>query len=209
MRPRYLGIGSEISRDYSNGLAILSAEIYDDGKGAIGADEAAKMRMDISLRADGKEAECGNRRIVRPKIEIQNAEEKACKKVKGRPRVDTKDETLSDRRRTQIRMAQRAYRHRKESFISSLKKQVQDLRGISKDMSKINFILYDYAVGMGLLQREPEFSQQLQSVMERFFALENAATVEYSNHGENHADENRKQIHNEAEPNSIMSFHNQ
>lgn len=82
------------------------------------------------------------------------------------------------RRRTQIRMAQRAYRHRKETTITSLEQQVQELRGTNEEMSNIFISLYDFAVGKGLLQREPEFGQQLQSTTERFLALAKASANE-------------------------------
>jgi hypothetical protein len=42
-------------------------------------------------------------------------------------------------------------------------------------MSNIFITLYDFAVGRGLLQREPEFGQQLQSTTERFLALAKAS----------------------------------
>lgn len=72
-------------------------------------------------------------------------------------------------------MAQRAYRHRKESTISSLEKRVQDLTGTNEEMSSIFISLYDFAVSKGLLQREPEFGQQLQATTERFLALAKAS----------------------------------
>jgi hypothetical protein len=75
-------------------------------------------------------------------------------------------------------MAQRAYRHRKETTITSLEKQVQDLRGTNEEMSNIFISLYDFAVGKGLLQREPEFGQHLQSTTERFLALAKSAINE-------------------------------
>lgn len=45
---------------------------------------------------------------------------------RGRPRVEKPDESAADRRRTQIRMAQRAYRQRKESTLEELRKRVSD-----------------------------------------------------------------------------------
>jgi len=68
-------------------------------------------------------------------------------------------------------MAQRAYRHRKETTISSLEKQVQELRAANEQMSNIFIGLHDYAVGGGLLQREPDFGNHLKSTTERFLAL--------------------------------------
>jgi len=88
-------------------------------------------------------------------------------------------------------MAQRAYRHRKETTITSLEKQVQDLRGTNEEMSNIFISLYDFAVGKGLLQREPEFGQQLQSTTERFLALAKA-TVNEDSHEDVHGEDGRQ-----------------
>lgn len=87
-------------------------------------------------------------------------------------------------------MAQRAYRHRKETTITSLEKQVQDLRGTNEEMSNIFISLYDFAVGKGLLQREPEFGQQLQSTTERFLALAKASANE-DGHDETHGEDEK------------------
>ena len=89
-------------------------------------------------------------------------------------------------------MAQRAYRHRKETTISSLEKQVQGLKGTNEEMSNIFISLYDFAVSKGLLDREPEFGRQLQSTTERFLALAKASEDNDETHGEdgeNHDDE--------------------
>lgn len=118
MNPGFHGIGSQISTDYANNLGILNAESYDDGRAAIRAHEAGEMRMknqveapmpfgitggprirmDIDLRTDSEEPGNGNRRRKKPRIEVQSAEdeEEAGKKARGRPRVDTKDETAAD-----------------------------------------------------------------------------------------------------------------
>jgi hypothetical protein len=85
-------------------------------------------------------------------------------------------------------MAQRAYRHRKETTITSLEKQVQELRGTNEEMSNIFISLYDYAVSKGLLQREPEFGQQLQSTTERFLALAKSTANDEENHDEHSKD---------------------
>jgi hypothetical protein len=85
-------------------------------------------------------------------------------------------------------MAQRAYRHRKETTISSLEKQVQDLRGTNEEMSNIFISLYDFAVSKGLLQREPEFGQQLQSTTERFLALAKSTANDDENQDEHSKD---------------------
>ncbi|KAF7959193.1 hypothetical protein EAE96_002708 [Botrytis aclada] len=179
---------------YSNGLGILNAEKYDDGRGSIGSHNPNMMTMknqmqnqipfgivekredssDTRPQSEEYEHEQGKKRRKRTRNESPNLDDdddEARKKARGRPRVDTKDDTAADRRRTQIRMAQRAYRHRKETTISSLEMQVQELRGTNEEMNNIFINLYDFAISRGLLQREPEFGRQLQSSTQRFLAL--------------------------------------
>lgn len=55
---------------------------------------------------------------------------------RGRPRVEKQDESAADRRRTQIRMAQRAYRQRKESTLEELRKRVSELTNTIELMNK-------------------------------------------------------------------------
>jgi len=50
------------------------------------------------------------------------------KRLRGRPRIHTKDKTATERRRTQIRIAQRAYRQRKDAIISRLETEVDELK---------------------------------------------------------------------------------
>ncbi|KAI5785795.1 hypothetical protein EDC01DRAFT_778808 [Geopyxis carbonaria] len=67
------------------------------------------------------------------------------RKQRGRPRLDTKDENAADRRRTQIRLAQRAYRLRKETTISSLRTRVTELENAIDGMQQTFFQVYDSA----------------------------------------------------------------
>jgi hypothetical protein len=53
-------------------------------------------------------------------------------------------------------------------------------------MSNVFLNLYDFAVSKGLMQREPEFGQQLKSTLERFTALARATTAEDAIHEEGH-----------------------
>ncbi|KAG0649635.1 hypothetical protein D0Z07_3661 [Hyphodiscus hymeniophilus] len=205
MNQAYRGIGSQISQNYANSLGILNAESYDDARGALRAREASDMRLkhneptmpfgitsgpkitlDSESRVDSEDVDAGSRRRKKPRIETHSGDDddEARKKSRGRPRVDPKDETPADRRRTQIRMAQRAYRHRKETTISSLEKRVEDLKATNEEMSNIFISLYDFAAGKGLLDREPEFSRQLQSTTERFLALAKTAEDLEDNHGD-------------------------
>jgi len=118
MSSTYQGIGSQISTNHTNNLGILNAESYDDGRMSMSAQEARELRlkhqaetnmpfgvtealgsrMDLEMRTDSDEFEKGTRSRRKHKIETQNAEdeEEARKKARGRPRVDTKDETAAD-----------------------------------------------------------------------------------------------------------------
>ncbi|KAK4542776.1 hypothetical protein LTR36_006152 [Oleoguttula mirabilis] len=57
-------------------------------------------------------------------------------KKRGRPRVEKQDASAADRRRTQIRMAQRAYRQRKESTLEDLRGHVSELTNAAELMNK-------------------------------------------------------------------------
>ncbi|TVY14080.1 hypothetical protein LARI1_G009074 [Lachnellula arida] len=209
MDTAFRGIGSEISRNYANNMGILNAESYPDVLSTREYDDRKKNseptlsfgmipspQGDPDSREDTEEPEIGTRRRKKPRTEVHSGDDDEAKKSRGRPRVDTKDETAADRRRTQIRMAQRAYRHRKETTISSLEKKVHELRGTNEEMSNIFISLYDFAVGKGLLQREPEFGQQLQSTTERFLALAKASSEDLLME-DNHVDESEQ--HEEPE----------
>ncbi|KAF2246616.1 hypothetical protein BU26DRAFT_521069 [Trematosphaeria pertusa] len=97
------------------------------------------------------------------------------KKARGRPRVDTQDETAADRRRTQIRLAQRAYRLRKETTISSLKNRNARLQSIIDQMNKSFLRFNDSALKSGILQLHPSLAQELKHVTETFVALAKSA----------------------------------
>jgi hypothetical protein len=97
-------------------------------------------------------------------------------------------------------MAQRAYRHRKETTISSLEKQVRELRTANEQMSNIFIGLHDYAVGRGLLQREPDFGNHLKSTTERFLALaKSISSDENSKDEDGTSQDGSKPSHSEAD----------
>ncbi|KAF4556067.1 Hypothetical protein D9617_1g079420 [Elsinoe fawcettii] len=63
-------------------------------------------------------------------------------KPRGRPRKNSKDESAAERRRTQIRLAQRAYRQRKETTIDELRQRVSEL---TTTIEMMNRSLRDFA----------------------------------------------------------------
>ncbi|EUC46710.1 hypothetical protein COCMIDRAFT_35701 [Bipolaris oryzae ATCC 44560] len=100
----------------------------------------------------------------------------AGKKTRGRPRVDTQDATAADRRRTQIRLAQRAYRQRKETTIASLKKQTTQLHSIIEQMNNSFHRLTESTLKSGLLQLNPDLAQEFKLVKETFSSLTRTAS---------------------------------
>lgn len=67
--------------------------------------------------------------------------------------MDKHDESAADRRRTQIRMAQRAYRQRKESTLEELRKRVSELTNTVELMNKAFTDHYDRLFLLGLPSR--------------------------------------------------------
>ncbi|GKT65212.1 bZIP family transcription factor [Colletotrichum tofieldiae] len=90
------------------------------------------------------------------------------KRLRGRPRLDKHNESAIDRRRTQIRLAQRAYRNRKESAIQELQKEVEELKSTNEKMSEAFMKLYDFVVSKGIIENTPGFGRQLEKATKKF-----------------------------------------
>ncbi|KAL7811588.1 hypothetical protein V8C26DRAFT_408405 [Trichoderma gracile] len=93
------------------------------------------------------------------------------KRSRGRPRLDTKDETAADRRRTQIRLAQRAYRHRKDTAITTLEQRVKDLEASNEAMSKEFTKFYDIVLSEGILDLAPHAAPRLRLIADRLLRI--------------------------------------
>ncbi|KAK0709967.1 hypothetical protein B0T26DRAFT_652555 [Lasiosphaeria miniovina] len=157
-------------------LAILGAETYE---GALPfrtpAQSAQSARAKKPQPASRNSDDGAKKRTKAPSSEGEDDEKK---RARGRPRLDVKDETAADRRRTQIRLAQRAYRNRKENAIQSLEKKVQDLKDANEEMSNAFMKLHDFAVNNGLLDREPELGRHLRATTQTFLNLARSASDE-------------------------------
>ncbi|KAK4196875.1 hypothetical protein QBC40DRAFT_4437 [Triangularia verruculosa] len=155
---------------YSQGdLAILSAEVYDPG---FPYNASTKAQGAKKTRAAASDTDSGPRK--RAKVQAagtEEGEEAEKKRSRGRPRLDVKDVSPKDRRRTQVRLAQRAYRNRKEEAIQSLEKQVQELKDKNQEMNNAFLRLHDFATSMGFLDQLPELGHQLHVTTERFASL--------------------------------------
>lgn len=141
-------------------LAILNAAQYEDGVPSHRG-HAASAPMKTPHAPLDEPPSRKRPRTVSTAQPAQAEHEEEKRRARGRPRLDPKDQTPQDRRRTQIRNAQRAYRDRKESAISTLEKEVDGLKEANDQMSSAYRKLFDYATRKGLLDSAPEFGQQL------------------------------------------------
>ncbi|OOF99365.1 hypothetical protein ASPCADRAFT_203132 [Aspergillus carbonarius ITEM 5010] len=102
---------------------------------------------------------------------------------RGRPRKvveDAVDEDPEERRRRQIRLAQRAYRSRKEANISSLKSRISELEAVVEKMSTSVLSFSDELVQSGVLVGNTGLTAHLRDTVQTCLTLAREA----SNDGE-------------------------
>lgn len=112
------------------------------------------------------------------------ASDETNKKQRGRPKVDNRDETAIDRRRTQIRLAQRAYRNRKESTITTLQQKVNNMQTRVLRMDKIFADLYSNLTNLEILDGRGQASRQLELLRQEFHQISNLISSEQDVDGE-------------------------
>ncbi|KAI9682344.1 MAG: hypothetical protein M1817_000398, partial [Caeruleum heppii] len=165
-------------------MSILSAEVRDDSRYAQPTPARTRpsnqilggfilndvdVQEDVKIRAPGMSShqqENGTRRSRKT-----NDDDAPGKKSRGRPRLDARDESATDRRRTQIRLAQRAYRLRKETTISELKKRVDGLEAVIDDMKQSFLAFHHLAVTSGIGQWRPELACSLEDTKRQLTSL--------------------------------------
>ena len=77
-------------------LAILSAELYDDSPPLGPAKRGAAARKKQSLASSSHGSEEGPRKRARAQAVEASEHDDEAKRARGRPRLDTKDETAAD-----------------------------------------------------------------------------------------------------------------
>ncbi|KAG8423431.1 hypothetical protein J3458_000331 [Metarhizium acridum] len=128
-----------------------------------------------SLPVTGKRAKLSDESDVKAGHADTTEEDGRKKRSRGRPRLDTKDETAADRRRTQIRLAQRAYRHRKDTTITTLEQRVKELEKANDDMSKGFNDFYDILLSERALEAVPHAVQRLSAIANRISTVADKA----------------------------------
>ncbi|KXJ88416.1 hypothetical protein Micbo1qcDRAFT_166466 [Microdochium bolleyi] len=118
------------------------------------------------------------------------------KRTRGRPRLQTTDQTASERRRTQIRLAQRAYRSRKETAMNDLEGQVKRLKDSNAEIREAIQELADCAGRYSnLINQMPELAEHLEKVRELTRRRKHSLQTE----GSESEDGNNRNIQDDAE----------
>ncbi|KAH8586799.1 hypothetical protein B0O99DRAFT_48036 [Bisporella sp. PMI_857] len=87
-------------------------------------------------------------------------------KHKGRPRLSPVYSTEADKRRTQIRLAQRAFRLRQETKIQLLENQVLNMENAISQTTKVLLDFEGKILASGVLDQAPEISHRLRVTVE-------------------------------------------
>ncbi|KAJ9605833.1 hypothetical protein H2200_009682 [Cladophialophora chaetospira] len=75
-------------------------------------------------------------------------------KLRSSSTTDPSDESAIERRRTQVRLAQRAYRNREKNLVSSLQKDVDELKGHLRGMQTISDNCFEFVSSLPTLSSD-------------------------------------------------------
>ncbi|KAE8320561.1 hypothetical protein BDV39DRAFT_211556 [Aspergillus sergii] len=90
---------------------------------------------------------------------------------RGRPRNVTDDQQAPERRRKQLRVAQQAYRKRKETTIVNLQSRIQELESGIEELS-VSFLSFSNLLfEAGILQNQPRVTAALQKITQQYVSL--------------------------------------
>lgn len=90
---------------------------------------------------------------------------------RGRPRTVTDDQQVPERRRKQLRVAQQAYRKRKETTIVNLESRVQELKSGIEELSESFLSFSNLLFEAGILQNQPRVTTALQKITQQCVSL--------------------------------------
>ncbi|KAI1757965.1 hypothetical protein F4782DRAFT_4811 [Xylaria castorea] len=143
-------------------LDVLNAEQYEDGR------YPRKLGLPPSephIFATAT-ATSNPKKRARKTLQNERPEEPAeeVKRARGRPRLETGDHLdMKERRKEQIRLAQRAYRYRKETAITDLEAKVAGLQASNAEINAtFQSLLMEYVEKHSISARIPELGRRLQ-----------------------------------------------
>ncbi|KAI2778295.1 hypothetical protein F4815DRAFT_477892 [Daldinia loculata] len=178
-------------------LAVLSAEQYDGGRYPRRPASKVNQKPNTAVVPANNAPNPRKRGRKSADRELDSPAEET-KRSRGRPRLETKDQTPGERRRTQIRLAQRAYRNRKENAITDLQAKIDDLKNVNSEINNAYHDLFNYASQRGLLAQAPEFGQQLQKLQTLIKQTQEQETSQVNEHDslEGHSDDGQGDVQN-------------
>ncbi|KAJ8128578.1 hypothetical protein O1611_g5056 [Lasiodiplodia mahajangana] len=141
-------------------LEVLDAEQYDDGR------YASKRRLSkstVHVHATATTAPNPKKRGRKVSQNEQAEPVEETKRARGRPRLETGDQQdMKERRKEQIRLAQRAYRNRKETAITELEAKVAELEASNAEVNAtFKNLVMDYVGKNALSAQIPELGRRL------------------------------------------------
>ncbi|EAW10830.1 bZIP transcription factor [Aspergillus clavatus NRRL 1] len=96
---------------------------------------------------------------------------------RGRPRIDRSAETAGERRKEQIRLAQRAYRFRKELRIAVLDQKVAELEQTITAIRDLYLSMHNAVFDSGVALSHPFLSQSLQKSLSLLLSLTQSVPI--------------------------------
>ncbi|KAF3068300.1 putative bzip family transcription factor protein [Daldinia childiae] len=178
-------------------VAVLNAEQYDGGRHPKRPSSKVNRKPNTTVVPTDNAPNPRKRGRKSADRELDGPAEET-KRSRGRPRLETKDQTPGERRRTQIRLAQRAYRNRKENAITDLQAKIDDLKSVNSEINNAYQDLFNYASQRGLLAQAPEFSQQLQKLQTLIKQTQEQDNSQVNEHNspEGHSDDDQRDVQN-------------
>ncbi|EKV06320.1 BZIP transcription factor, putative [Penicillium digitatum] len=95
---------------------------------------------------------------------------------RGRPRTVTNEQEVPERRRKQLRLAQQAYRKRKETTIGNLQNRVHELETGIENISQSFLSFSSLLIQEQLLSQYPQVASALQNIIQQCVSLAKAGS---------------------------------
>ncbi|KAH7273256.1 hypothetical protein B0J15DRAFT_574199, partial [Fusarium solani] len=114
---------------------------------------------------------------------------------RGRRSIEPQGGTAIDRRRTQNRVAQRAYRRRKELAIEALKQRVLELEKLNEDIGREFVSLTELILRQKFIEYSPEIAKHLQQTTLNILRIARHAEEEEEEEEEELGDSHVEQSH--------------
>ncbi|RHZ62613.1 hypothetical protein CDV55_104212 [Aspergillus turcosus] len=117
------------------------------------------------------------RRKMKANSQPAKTREQSSKK-RGRPQKVQDAETPAEyqKRRAQVRLAQRAYRSRQEATLSQLKNRIAEMESVIETMTEAFLAFSDKLMQSGVLNASPDIAQSLKEVTAKYVALSSQMT---------------------------------